>query len=61
MEDQLCFTVYSTGMAIQRAYKPLLDDLGVTYPQYLVMTSCGGRTAGRSAISPTNWRWSPAP
>lgn len=37
MEDQLCFTVYSTSMAIQRAYKPLLDALGVTYPQYLVM------------------------
>lgn len=37
MEDQLCFTVYSAGMAIQRAYKPLLDALGVTYPQYLVM------------------------
>jgi DNA-binding MarR family transcriptional regulator len=37
MDDQLCFTVYSTSMAIQRAYKPLLDALGVTYPQYLVM------------------------
>lgn len=37
MDDQLCFTVYSTSMAIQRAYKPLLDALGVTYPQYLVL------------------------
>lgn len=37
VEDQLCFTVYSTSMAIQRAYKPLLNALGVTYPQYLVM------------------------
>jgi DNA-binding MarR family transcriptional regulator len=49
MEDQLCFTVYSTGMAIQRAYKPLLDDLGVTYPQYLVMNVLwreDGRTVG---------------
>ncbi|MED5538867.1 MAG: MarR family winged helix-turn-helix transcriptional regulator [Brevundimonas aurantiaca] len=49
MEDQLCFTVYSTGMAIQRAYKPLLDALGVTYPQYLVMNVLwreDGRTVG---------------
>ncbi|MEH6664827.1 MAG: MarR family transcriptional regulator [Brevundimonas sp.] len=37
MDDQLCFTVYSTSMAIQRAYKPLLDAMGITYPQYLVM------------------------
>lgn len=52
MEDQLCFTVYSTGMAIQRAYKPLLDALGVTYPQYLVMNvlwSRDGRTVGEIA------------
>lgn len=49
MDDQLCFTVYSTGMAIQRAYRPLLDDLGVTYPQYLVMNVLwreDGRTVG---------------
>lgn len=37
MKDQLCFTVYSTSMATQRAYKPLLDALGVTYLQYIVM------------------------
>lgn len=37
LEDQLCYSIYSTGMAIQRAYKPLLDQLGLTYPQYLVL------------------------
>ncbi|MFD1951515.1 MarR family winged helix-turn-helix transcriptional regulator [Sphingomonas arantia] len=37
LEQQLCFTVYSAGMAIQRLYKPLLDRLGLTYPQYLVL------------------------
>jgi DNA-binding MarR family transcriptional regulator len=37
LEDQLCYSVYSAGMAIQRLYKPLLDSLGLTYPQYLVM------------------------
>ena len=37
LDDQLCYAVYSAGMAIQRTYKPLLDELGVTYPQYLVL------------------------
>jgi len=37
LDDQLCFAIYSAGMAIQRLYKPLLDRLGMTYPQYLVM------------------------
>ncbi len=37
LDDQLCYAIYSTGMAIQRAYKPLLDTLGLTYPQYLVL------------------------
>jgi DNA-binding MarR family transcriptional regulator len=35
--NQLCFAVYSTAHAFNRVYKPLLDRLGVTYPQYLVM------------------------
>lgn len=33
----LCFSVYSAGLALNRVYKPLLDRLGLTYPQYLVM------------------------
>lgn len=37
LDDQLCFAIYSAGMAIQRVYKPLLDELGLTYPQYLVL------------------------
>jgi len=35
--NQLCFAVYSTAHAFNRFYKPLLDRLGLTYPQYLVM------------------------
>jgi MarR family transcriptional regulator, organic hydroperoxide resistance regulator len=35
--NQLCFAVYSTAHAFNRAYKPLLDRLGLTYPQYIVM------------------------
>ncbi len=37
LDDQLCYAIYSAGMAIQRTYKPLLDELGLTYPQYLVL------------------------
>lgn len=37
LEDQLCYSIYSASMAIQRAYKPLLDELELTYPQYLVL------------------------
>lgn len=39
LDDQLCFALYGANMAIQRAYKPLLDELGITYPQYLVLSS----------------------
>lgn len=37
LDDQLCYAVYSSGIAIQRIYKPLLDRMGLTYPQYLVL------------------------
>ena len=37
LDNQLCFAVYSTGHAFNRVYKPLLERLGLTYPQYLVM------------------------
>src|SRR6202167_1701145 len=37
LDNQLCFAVYSTAHVFNRVYKPLLDRLGLTYPQYLVM------------------------
>ena len=37
LTNQICFAVYSTAHAFNRVYKPLLDPLGLTYPQYLVM------------------------
>ncbi|MBS0535367.1 MAG: MarR family transcriptional regulator [Proteobacteria bacterium] len=39
VSDLLCFAIYSTGHAFNRVYKPLLDALGLTYPQYLVMVA----------------------
>lgn len=37
LDEQLCFSLYATSMAISRTYKPMLDKLGLTYPQYLVL------------------------
>jgi DNA-binding MarR family transcriptional regulator len=37
LENQLCFAVYAASHAFTKAYKPLLAELGITYPQYLVM------------------------
>ena len=37
LENQLCFAVYSAAHAFAQAYKPHLDPMGLTYPQYLVM------------------------
>ena len=37
LASQLCFAVYSTAHALNRVYKPLLEPLALTYPQYLVM------------------------
>ena len=37
LDEQLCFPLYSASMAVGRAYKPLLDAIGITYPQYLVL------------------------
>ncbi|MEQ8392392.1 MAG: MarR family transcriptional regulator [Thalassospira sp.] len=39
LEKFLCFSVYSASHAFNRIYKPLLDKLGLTYPQYLVMVA----------------------
>ena len=37
LDRQLCFALYSASLAMTKAYKPLLAQLGLTYPQYLVM------------------------
>jgi len=37
--DMLCFSLYGAQQAMQAAYKPLLDPLGLTYPQYLVLSA----------------------
>jgi DNA-binding MarR family transcriptional regulator len=37
LDNQLCFALYSTSLAMTKLYKPLLEELGLTYPQYLAM------------------------
>ena len=37
LDRQLCFALYSASLAMTKAYKPMLAELGLTYPQYLVM------------------------
>ena len=37
LDNQLCFALYSTSLAMTKIYKPLLAPLGLTYPQYLAM------------------------
>ncbi len=37
LDDQLCFKLYAASRVVTRAYKPMLDRLGLTYPQYVVM------------------------
>jgi MarR family transcriptional regulator, organic hydroperoxide resistance regulator len=37
LDAQLCFALYSTSLAMSKAYRKLLRGLGLTYPQYLVM------------------------
>lgn len=37
LDQQLCFALYSTMLGVNKVYRSLLKDLGLTYPQYLVM------------------------
>lgn len=37
LDDMLCFSVYAASREITRLYRPILDQFGLTYPQYLVM------------------------
>ncbi len=60
LDAQLCFSIYSTSLAIQRVYKPMLDAMGVTYTQYLVLSALWekdgltiGAIAERLALEPS--------
>ena len=49
LDNQLCFSLYATSLAMTKVYRPLLAPLGLTYPQYVVMLALwehGELTAG---------------
>jgi DNA-binding MarR family transcriptional regulator len=49
LDQHICFAVYSTAHMFNRVYRPLLDELGLTYPQYLclvVLTDEGAQPVG---------------
>jgi MarR family transcriptional regulator, organic hydroperoxide resistance regulator len=39
LADFLCFAIYSANLAYGRAYKPILEELGLTYPQYITIVA----------------------
>ncbi|MEV4756040.1 MarR family transcriptional regulator [Micromonospora sp. NPDC049559] len=45
LDDQMCFALYAASRAVTNAYRPILEDLGLTYPQYLVMLALWERGA----------------
>ncbi|GLK77243.1 MarR family transcriptional regulator [Methylopila jiangsuensis] len=50
LDQMLCFALYSANGAMNRAYKPALDALGLTYPQYVTLVALwerDGRTVGQ--------------
>ncbi len=48
LDNQLCFALYDASRAVVRAYGPLLDEIGLTYPQYLTMLVLWERDAPMS-------------
>lgn len=54
--QMLCFALYSAALAMQAAYKPMLDPLGLTYPQYLALSALwaqDGQTVGQIGVALT--------
>ena len=50
LDNQLCFALYSASLAMTKLYKPILKELGLTYPQYLVLVALwseDGQTVGQ--------------
>lgn len=45
LDEQLCYALYSTSRAVTQAYKPLLEPLNLTYPQYVVMMALWDKEA----------------
>ena len=51
LDKQICFRLYTAARLITQAYTPMLNELGITYPQYLVLMCCSKRTQLRRCFS----------
>jgi MarR family transcriptional regulator, organic hydroperoxide resistance regulator len=45
LKNQIGFTLYTANMTVNRTYKPMLDQIGITYPQYLVLSALAEKGA----------------
>ena len=61
LDDQLCFALYAASRAVTQRYRPLLDDLGLTYPQYLVMLVLWSTAPSPSRTSAPRCTWTTGP
>lgn len=50
LDDQLCFALYAAHRAVTALYRPLLEPLGLTYPQYLVMLALWEDSGGVDGV-----------
>ena len=50
LDNQLCFALYAASGLVTRAYRPLLEPLGLTYPQYLAMMALWEKEIGRAHV-----------
>jgi MarR family transcriptional regulator, organic hydroperoxide resistance regulator len=50
LDRQLCFPIYAAARAVVRAYGPLLDSVGLTYPQYLTLLALWGSPDGPMTV-----------
>ena len=55
----LCFAVYSANLAFGRAYKPILEALGLTYTQYIAMVALREEDDRPSGVSAKSCSWNP--
>ena len=56
LENQLCFALVTAARNVVSIYRPILEPLGLTHPQYLVMLALWESAPRRSANSPTSSR-----
>jgi MarR family transcriptional regulator, organic hydroperoxide resistance regulator len=50
LDRQLCFPIYAAARAVVRAYGPMLDSVGLTYPQYLTLLALWGSPDGPMTV-----------